>query len=215
MVEKISHDKSINEIQSDIIDLKLSSFKVDGAKDEESKLITKMFGNSNNTLQGKHLPFFYNEGLDIFTAQSTDAKYDNIKKYFTEIKYTVWIAFDIPSVLEELEDFLNVLDKPSGNNVEQRQKSKELLPRYKKMMRLKDFYETLVRFTLRCIHNYFWVDITKGVEKGAGVKNVSHCIKKVLPLVLKTKAEFEAEIEKEYPSDKYTDEFGRTRKLKK
>jgi len=77
-----------------------------------------MFGNVSDILMGKHLPFFYNEGLDIFTAHSSDAKYDNIRKYFTEIKYTVWIAFDIPSVLEELEDFLNVLDKPSGNNVE-------------------------------------------------------------------------------------------------
>jgi hypothetical protein len=59
------------------------------------------------------------------------------------------------------------------------------------MKRLESFYEILIRFTLTVLHNFLWDDITKGVEKGLGSKNVSYRIKQILPIMIKIKHMFE------------------------
>ena len=206
MAEKILHQKSINEIQEDLIDIKLKSYQVSSTNATESNHITQVFGNKNGILKGKIIPFFYSECLDV---ELEVGEYTNAKmlSYFRSLKHTVKVAFDIPAALEQLEDFTNYLDKPVGNNINEINASKKLLPRYKKMKKLEQLYDTLVRFTLTCIHNFFWTDITLGVEKGVGTKNPSHRIKQLLPLMLYVKKSFEAEIEKEFPADKYEKEL--------
>jgi hypothetical protein len=67
------------------------------------------------------------------------------------------------------------------------------------MKRLESFYEILIRFTLTVLHNFFWNDITEGVEKGAGSKNINYKIKQILPIMIKIKHMFEEEIDKEFP----------------
>jgi hypothetical protein len=44
------------------------------------------------------------------------------------------------------------------------------------MKRLESFYEILIKFTLTVLHNFFWNDITLGVDKGSGTKNLSYRI---------------------------------------
>ena len=205
-MEKLAHDKNLNEIEDEIRDIKLKTFIVNNP--ETSKFITKAFGFETEILSKQMLPFFYNEGLDIALETKMHTN-DAVLKYFRQLKRIIELAFDMPAVLEELEDFIHVLDRPAGNTEKEILASMKLLPRYKKLQRLKQFYATLVRFTLRCIHNYFWNDITKGVEKGAGVKNPQFYIKKLIPMISAMKKGFEAEIEREFPSDKYDKEFGK------
>ena len=202
MAEKIKYEKSSNNIKEDLIDLKLRSYIVDGSNDDLSKEITKAFDlekAGSGILKGKTVPYFYSEFLDVFSDL-----YDNaavLKDYFRTIKYDVRMALDIPEILQTLEDYIDVLDRPQDDN------KKKLLPRYKKMKRLESFYEILVRFTLTILHNFFWKDITLGVDKGAGTKNLSYRIKQILPMMMKIKHDFEDEIDKEFPRDKYEHEF--------
>ena len=44
------------------------------------------------------------------------------------------------------------------------------------MKRLESFYEILIKFTMTLIHNFFWLDIKKGVD-GVGTKPLSYRIK--------------------------------------
>ena len=202
MAEKIKYEKSSNNIKEDLIDLKLRSYIVDGSNDDLSKEITKAFDlekAGSGILKGKTVPYFYSEFLDVFSDL-----YNNVavlKDYFRTIKYDVRMALDIPEILQTLEDFIDVLDRPQDDN------KKKLLPRYKKMKRLESFYEILVRFTLTILHNFFWKDITLGVDKGAVTKNLSYRIKQILPMMIKIKHDFEDEIDKEFPRDKYEQEF--------
>jgi hypothetical protein len=45
------------------------------------------------------------------------------------------------------------------------------------MKRLESFYEILIRFTMTMLHNFFWLDIMKGVDKGVGTKPLSYRLK--------------------------------------
>ena len=74
------------------------------------------------------------------------------------------------------------------------------------MKRLESFYEILIRFTLTVLHNFYWNDITKGVD-GAGSKNISYRVKQILPLMMKVKEMFEDEINKEFPAHISEKEF--------
>ena len=202
MAEKIKYEKSSNNIKEDLIDLKLRSYIVDSTNDDLSKEITKAFDlekAGSGILKGKTVPYFYSEFLDVFSDLYNNAAV--LKDYFRTIKYDVRMALDIPEILQTLEDYIDVLDRPQDDN------KKKLLPRYKKMKRLESFYEILVRFTLTILHNFFWKDITLGVDKGAGTKNLSYRIKQILPMMMKIKHDFEDEIDKEFPRDKYEHEF--------
>jgi hypothetical protein len=165
-------------------------------KDDESKLITKSFGKENNILKGKSIPFLFNEYLYV-SKELTNKGDDNMTSYFRTIRQDVKVALDIPQVLQTLEDYIDVLDRPADEN------KKKLLPRYKKLKRLESVYDLLVSFTLSLIHNFFWKDITLGCDKGAGTKNLSYRIQQVMPIVLKLKRDLESEIEHEYPHDAY------------
>ena len=60
--------------------------------------------------------------------------------------------------------------------------------------------------TLNVLHNFYWNDITLGVE-GAGSKNISYRVKQILPLMMKVKEMFEDEINKEFPAHISEKEF--------
>jgi len=192
MAEKIQHEKSENNIKEDVLDLKVRHFKVKVAADE-SKLITKAFGNENELLKGKQIPFFYSEFLDMNDKLVATVNDKEIVNYFRTLKQDLKYAYDVYTILQSYEDFIDTLDRPADDN------KKKLLPRYKKMKRLESFYEILIRFTLTVLHNFLWDDITKGVEKGLGSKNVSYRIKQILPIMIKIKHMFEEEIDKEFP----------------
>jgi hypothetical protein len=197
MAEKIKHQKSNNEVKEDLIDIRLRSFQVDSTNDVESNLITKSFGskNNNNKLTAKQIPFFFNEYL--FRLKEIEDKNDNMTNYFRTIRHDVKVALDIPEVLQTLEDFIDVLDRPADDD------KKKLLPRYKKLKRLESMYELLISFTLSLIHNFFWRDITEGVAKGTGTKNLSYVIKQVLPIIIKLKYDLEDQINEEFKMDEY------------
>ncbi len=191
MAEKIKHQKTENEIKEDMIDLKVRHFKVDSANNNQSKYITKYFGDENNKLKGKIIPFFYNEYIDIdINLGDTDEK--EIKTYFNTLKNDLRYAYDVPEILQKYEDYIETLDRPANEDL------KKKLPRYKKMKRLESLYEILIKFTLTVLHNFFWNDITQGVDKGAGNKNITYRVKQVIPLMVKVKKIFEDEIDKEY-----------------
>jgi hypothetical protein len=204
MAEKIKHQKTENEIKEDMIDLKVRHFKVDGASDTQSKLITKGFGLENDVLKNKIIPFFYSEIIDM-NRKINGINDDAIKTYFNTLKNDLRYAYDVPEILQKYEDYIETLDRPAGDNENEKLNNKKKLPRYKKMKRLESFYEILIRFTLTVLHNFFWNDITLGVDKGAGSKTLSYRVKQVLPLMIKVKKIFEDEIDLEFPTSNTLD----------
>jgi len=200
MAEKIQHDKSESSIKEDVLDLKVRHFKVKYTNDTESKLITNAFGKENDKLKGKQIPFFYSEFLDMNDKIVNTVNNREIVNYFRTLKQDLKYAYDVFDILQKYEDFIDTLDRPADDD------KKKLLPRYKKMKRLESFYEILIRFTLTVLHNFFWNDITKGVE-GAGSKNISYRVKQILPLMIKVKEMFEDEINKEFPAHISEKEF--------
>jgi len=197
MAEKIHHEKTENNIKEDLLDLKVRHFKVKNA--DESKLITKAFNNSNGNLANKQIPFFYSEFLDMNDKEIKDVNDKEIVNYFRTLKQDLKYAYDVFDILQKYEDFIDTLDRPTGDTEEAILANKKKLPRYKKMKRLESFYEILIRFTLTVLHNFFWNDITLGVE-GAGSKNISYRVKQILPLMIKIKQMFEDEINREFPT---------------
>lgn len=192
MAEKIKSNKKDKEIKEDLVDINIKSFNCDDSNNDESKLITKYFDYERigfNIFKGKTIPFFYNEILD----NGTDTK---INKYFTSIKQELRYAYGTMETLQQLEDYIDVLDRPENED------RKKLLPRYKKMKRLESFYEILIRFTMTMIHNFFWLDIQKGIN-GVGVKPLSYRIKQIIPIMLRLKKDIENELDREYPRDKF------------
>ena len=187
-------EKNKTKIKNDFLDIKFRSYK---CKDNaQSLFITKYFKqytniDANNSLNTKIIPFLYNECLDFETTDN------DLKNYFNTIKNDVKTAFNIPEILQTLEDYIDVYDMPKNEN------DKKLLFRYKKMKQLERFYDILVKFTLSTLHNFFWTDICKGVDKGVGTKNLSYHIERVLPIMLKVKQMFENLIQDEYKFDKY------------
>ena len=197
MAEKISKsNKKEKEIKEDLVDINIKSFKCSGANDVQSKLITKPFGLEVAILQNKSIPYFYHELLD-----KNEGSYATFYTYFNEIKQELRYAYGTFETLQQLEDYIDVLDRPEDEN------KKKLLPRYKKLKRLESIYDLLVSFTLSLIHNFYWKDITLGVEKGIGSKNLSYRIQQILPIVIKMKNDLEDKIEKEYPHDQYEKEL--------
>jgi SpoVK/Ycf46/Vps4 family AAA+-type ATPase len=200
MAEKIQHDKSESSIKEDVLDLKVRHFKVKYTNDTESKLITNAFGKENDKLKGKQIPFFYSEFLDMNDKIVNTVNNREIVNYFRTLKQDLKYAYDVFDILQKYEDFIDTLDRPADDD------KKKLLPRYKKMKRLESFYEILIRFTLTVLHNFYWNDITLGVE-GAGSKNISYRVKQILPLMMKVKEMFEDEINKEFPAHISEKEF--------
>lgn len=193
MAEKIKITKNKNNIKDDMIDLKIRSYVCDNTNNNESRLITRYFGRESVLLKGKHIPFFYNESLDYNGTES-------IKDYFKTIKQNLRYAFNTFEILQEYEDYIEVLDRPANELLKQK------LPRYKKMKRLESLYEMLINFTLTVLHNFFWLDISLGIG-GAGTKNLSYRIEQIMPLILNVKKMFEDMIDDEYPIKNFRDQM--------
>ena len=158
-------EKSKSQIKNDFNDLKIRSFKV--ISDGHSKYITKFYNLSegNDKLKNKIIPFFFN------TAMYNDLQRNNgneiLKNYYNTLINDIKIAFNIPEILQTLEDYIEVYDRPTDND------KKKLLFRYKKMMMLKKFYDILCCFSLEILDAFFWVDIC---ENKTGTKNLSYRI---------------------------------------
>jgi len=63
------------------------------------------------------------------------------------------------------------------------------------MKRLESFYEILIKFTMTMLHNFFWFDINKGVDKGVGTKPLSYRLKWILPIMMRLKKDIENELD--------------------
>ena len=168
MAEKIKKNKKDSEVKEELIDLNIPSFKCDGTNDDESFLITKFFNpelKGVNIFKNKQVPYFYHENQDI-PVIANNLNNQKIFDYYLDIKQKLRYAYNTFEILQNYEDFIDVLDRPENDN------KKQLLPRYKKMKRLEAMYEILIRFTMTLIHNFFWRDITEGLSKGTRNKNL-------------------------------------------
>ena len=153
---------------------------------------------------GKIVPFFYFRTLD----EKTDLNI-NTRQYFNDLKNRLKQALGIPQTIKKLSDIIEVIDRPqveNANNANWRQ----LVPRGKKLRRLKEVYEILIKFTLEMIHNFFWVDFIKprmvnnalaSAEQITNIHNINHYIERVIPISLQLKKLLESEVELDYPSD--------------
>ena len=53
------------------------------------------------------------------------------------------------------------------------------------------------------LHNFFWLDINLGVDKGVGTKPLSYRIKQIIPIMIRFKKDIENELDAEYPKDRF------------
>jgi hypothetical protein len=137
---------------------------------------------ANFNFVGKTIPFFYLRSLDDKTDLNTSTR-----QYFNDIKNRLKQALGIPQTIKKLSDIIEVIDRPQIENNDNLN-WRNLVPRGKKLNRLKVVYEILLKFTLEMIHNFYWVDFLKvnmgpnnaivSVDQNTNIHNINHYIER-------------------------------------
>ena len=199
--EQVTKPISDNEIKKDILDLEFDSFDVGN----KSNYITNKFGNMTSNLEGQHLAFFYNEkfedsfkknknnGRSFYSTYIVNGEIDPIEEYIVNLKRKLEVALNIPKIIKGFMANIAYLDGVKDEKV------LITMPRYQKMKRLEGLYDTLIKFGLTLIHNYYWVDICNG-EYSVDL-SLKECIEKATPTIIRLKHEFESIVKDEFEYD--------------
>ena len=147
------------------------------AKDEIKKKLLKIYfppySNKNIMYQ-----FIYNDYI-----KNSTVKYD--EKYIIALQSKIADALKLRAILKKFEISIYLNDNGSKD---------ELLPRKRKLNRIKQMYELLVDMSLILIHNFFYV---KPLILEENTLPLEECIKLATPIILTLKESFETEIHNE------------------
>jgi len=206
--EAVTKPVKDNEIKHDIIEIEFDSFEVK----DRSSYITSMFGEMTNELSGQVLEFFYNEkfeakfiknsGINQFQSIRNSSFFgrsiinqpiDAIEGYIINLKKKLEVALNIPKVIKGFRANIAYLDGITDPRII------VTLPRYQKMKRLEGLYDTLIKFGLTLIHNYYWVDICN--NESTTELSLKDCVQKAIPHILRLKHEFESVVKDEFEYD--------------
>jgi DNA-directed RNA polymerase subunit beta' len=99
-------------LQESVDSLLDNSRKSNAVKTESNRALKSL----SDSLKGKQIPFFYSEFLDM-----NDKKVDNINdkeivNYFRTLKQDLKYAYDVYTILQSYEDFIDTLDRPADEN---------------------------------------------------------------------------------------------------
>ena len=134
----------------------------------------------------------FNNTLLFFYFSSSVITNIAVKNYILSLEDKLQDVFNIRETLTNLEDLIETVDRPVGIE------NKRLLPRYKKMERLKKFYHNLITFTLSNLHNFFWEDF-RLIKRNP--KSLEYYMNKIIPMSIKIKEMYEKEIDEEFNID--------------
>lgn len=179
-------------------------------------LVPRVANNVGFNFETKYIPFMY------FRREDEQADLNpTIREYFNDLKQRFRVALGIPDSLKNLQDIIEVIDRPQNaqaNNNDWMQG----VPRYKKMMKLKEVYELLIKFTLELIHKFYWVNFLKrnpaagnfvSAEQIPNIHNINHYVERVIPISLQLKKLLEQEVENDFPTDIVDLQFSKGQKF--
>ncbi len=190
-VEKINKDKSEKESKQDLMNLIIPHFHVDDEK--KAKAINTVSGN-NNPILGQYLPFFYLNMTQIRNIPVTigDTTQSDILSYLNKVKDDVAYCFGFPLKHQEIWDTIIAIDRP-GENVDI-----NMLPRSKKLNRLRMIHKNIIEYFLQSLHDLLWISIKENKKSS---KDLNYYIQSLYPIMKKLIHDLEEEVDKEFPVD--------------
>lgn len=168
--------------------------------------IPRVDNNVGFNFETKIINFMYFRSLDDSAEPN-----ETIKSYFNDLKQRFKVALGIPESLKKLDDMIEVIDRPNaaqaGNN-----DWKKGVPRYKKLLKLNEVYDLLIKFTLELIHRLYWTNFLKrnpeavaqnfvSAEQVPNIHNINNYVERVIPIALNIKKLLEIEVENDFPTD--------------
>ena len=189
--EKIQSDKSDSKIKKDIIKLNISHYHVDTETKAFSinNNLTRI--GINNPIMNQYLPFFYLNMTQIRNINNTATR-DDILSYLRKIKDDFSYALGFPYKQQFLRDTIDAIDRIKEND------DINMLPRGRKLNRLRKFHKNIIEFTLKTLHDFYWIDIK---ENKKNTQPLDFYIQMIIPIIFDLVDKFENEIEKEFPAD--------------
>ena len=154
---------------------------------------------SSNKIDQKYIPFFYRSRDEInYYALNTVSLFNlktetaatELKEYLENIKNKFRYALGFPAKEQFIQDSIDVID----GDVDEKQRN--ILPRSKKLFRLRKFHINVIEFALKMLHDYFWMDITNNKTND---EELSYYINKIIPVIVNLVDNFYKEIDDEYP----------------
>lgn len=222
MPKKSIKTKSDNEVKTEIKKIILPSFSATAGLDNNAlqaldlaiktaagfnlQQIPRVDNNVGFNFDTKIINFLYFRTLDDAANPN-----ETIKSYFNDLKQRFKVALGIPESLKQLDDMIEVIDRP--NNAQANNNDwKKGVPRYKKLLKLNEVYDLLIKFTLELIHRLYWTNFLKRNPEAAGqnfvsaeqipnIHNINHYVERVLPISLHIKKLLEIEVENDIPTD--------------
>ena len=189
--EKIQGDKSESKIKKDIININIAHYHVD--TENKAFSINSVLNSfmKPNPIMNEYLPFFYLNRSQINSITNITTRND-INSYLNKIKDDFSYALGFPYKQQFLRDTIDAIDRPKpGSDI-------NLLPRGKKLNRIKKFHKNIIEFTLKTLHDFYWIRIK---ENKKNTQPLDFYIQMIIPIIMNLVDRFEAEIEKEFPSD--------------
>ena len=185
--EIVTH--SDNTMKANIKYFNIDKFNIDSIG--ESREVSRLYYLMNSDGRNANIADFSNK-LIFFYFFSGIANQNAIKNYLLTLEDKLQDVFNIRETLTNLEDLIETVDRPINRP------ATVLLPRYKKMMRLRKFYENLIKFTLSNLHDFFWEDF-RLLKRNT--KSLEYYMNKIIPISIKIKEMYEKEIDEEFNID--------------
>ena len=132
---------------------------------------------------------YYDKDYLIYTGLKDNNK--ELGLYLDNLEYVMRNALNIPKILKDQERQIEFNDKYDNKKPD----DKIGLPRYQKQIRYETYYDYLVKFSLKLIHNFYWVN---DLGKQYTGDTLDECIVKATPIILDLKKTFEKKVEDEF-----------------
>lgn len=172
-VEKIN-EKSIDNTTKDLVKKRLNKIHFEPLQ-------------YNNTILGvstlRYFDFIYDDYIKTITK-------DEVKNYLLNLDKKMRTALNIRKILKDFEMAMYLND----NNANDDESLKNKLPRQIKMKRVEQMYDLLVDFSLRLLHNLFYVDLKKYNQN---TYTIEECLKVAEPIILSMKDHLETQVNNE------------------
>ena len=194
-------DKPVEEIKKDIIKINIPNYEVNSVY--KAKILCD---NNSSKILNKYLPFFY---LSYYTTSYKREKYknsslvpgdqgsfdgagQNINEYINNIKDNFDLALGFSEKQRIMDMTIKHVERPETEYI------KKQLPSYKRLERTKKLHDIILNFTLKILHDFYWLDFNNYVKNP---QPIEYHIKIIIPLILKLVDKFDEEIKREYPND--------------
>lgn len=171
-------------------------------------------------ISSRIIPFFYSEALDSILLHKNQhiklfSYWNGIKLKFKEAlglsKYENDLTLIIETVDEKSIKDLILQSEALYNDSNVFYRNIINLPRFRKLCRLRNFNDFIIKTCLSMLHLFYWIDFKNNVTNK---KNINEYIEKVINITLQLSNMLYEELNEEFPDDVIAKEINRI-KLKK